>query len=101
MPRRGLALALLALLAVPLVGSIAYASVCLVPCPEEEERAEADAECPPVCALCTSCTPVQVTIAAVGSAGAPLVAAHDLLDVPPLDASDDPAGDIFHVPLAA
>lgn len=86
---------LLVLIAVQLLGAMAFASVCVEPCPDDTE----DSSCPPVCALCTSCTHAQTAIVQHAASGLPLVAAHRFVPQPAAAASSRLAADIFHVPL--
>ena len=95
MPRRGLAVALLAILAVQFLGAMAFTSVCVEPCPDDTE----ETSCPPVCALCTSCTHGQQAIVQLASDGAPLTTTHQVVPKPLLSIVSQPAADIFHVPL--
>lgn len=95
MSRRGLTVTLLVVLAVQLLGAIAFASVCFEPCPDDRDGGT----CPPVCTLCTSCTRAQQAIVAATVLGAPEVSRQELL---PFQLSASPATheeDIFHVPL--
>ena len=96
MARRGLTLTLLALIAVQLLGSMAFASVCLEPCPDDGPGTS----CPPVCALCTSCTHAQQAIVQMTVASAPHQIAHHAFHVQRLGKPSPLADDIFHVPLA-
>ena len=95
MPRRGLSLTLLAILAVQIIGGLAFASVCLEPCPDDGDGQT----CPPVCSLCTSCSRAQQAIVGAMVPGAPeAVSQHVLLfqfTALPTTRGDD----IFHVPL--
>ena len=95
MRRRGLSVTLLVILAVQLLGSMAFASVCLEPCPDDTEGTS----CPPVCALCTSCTRAQQAIVESAVIGAPEVAARTLPPLQLIAASVTRGDDIFHVPL--
>jgi hypothetical protein len=92
MLRRGLTVTLLAIIAVQLLGAMAFASVCLEPCPDDGDGQT----CPPVC---TSCTRAQQAILDAMVIGAPEVAAQNIL---PFQFSASPTtreDDIFHVPL--
>ena len=95
MSRRGLTVTLLVLIAVQLLGSMAFASVCLEPCPDDTE----ETSCPPVCALCTSCTHAQTAIVQHAGSGLPLVSTHRFVPQPPTSPASHLAADIFHVPL--
>jgi len=93
--RRTLSVMLLIILAAPLLGSMAFATVCLEPCPDDTEGTS----CPPVCALCTSCTHSQQAIVQHSASAAPLTMAQQLVPQPPLSTSSQLTADIFHVPL--
>ena len=95
MLRRGLSVTLLALLAVQLLGAVAFASVCLEPCPDDTD----DAGCLPICAVCTSCTHAQQAIVQHAGSGAPMMTAQHVLPQQPLGTSSRLPADIFHVPL--
>lgn len=92
--RRKLSLTLLAIIAVQLLGLVAFASVCFEPCPDDSD----DSSCPPVCATCTSCTHSRQAIVRAAD-GFPIVSAahafHSRVAAPPSLI----AADIFHVPL--
>ena len=96
MRRRGLSMTLLVLFAVQLLGSMAFASVCLEPCPDDTE----ETSCPPVCALCTSCTHAQTGIVQHAASSTPLTSTHRFVPQPPTSPTSQLAADIFHVPLA-
>ena len=86
---------MLLLVAVQLLGTMAFASECQEPCPDDTETSS----CPPVCALCTSCTHaqtglVQPTVAVVPGLTAQHLSAHDHSFIP-----SHGTADIFHVPL--
>jgi hypothetical protein len=93
--RRKVSMTILVLMAVQLLGSMAFASVCLEPCPDDTE----DTSCPPVCALCTSCTHAQTAIMQHAASGLPLESIHRFVPQPPAWPSSQLAADIFHVPL--
>lgn len=94
MSRRSLSLALLAILAVQLLGGIALASVCDESCADD-----AEGSCPPACALCTSCTHAKSAIVRhAGSGTSRVVTEHDLPE-PSIVTASLLAADIFHVPL--
>ena len=95
MPRRALTIAMLAVFAAQLLGAVAFASVCFEPCPDDSE----ESSCPPVCALCTSCTHAQQAI--VQAHGGPVVVAatSHLFEAQHSAFPSQPAADIFHVPL--
>jgi hypothetical protein len=95
MLRRGLTVTLLAIIAVQLLGTMAFASVCFEPCPDDGDGQT----CPPVCTLCTSCTRAQQAILDSTVIGAPEGSAQSVL---PFQLSASPTtgeDDIFHVPL--
>jgi hypothetical protein len=96
MRRRGFSMTLLVLFAVQLLGSMAFASVCLEPCPDDTE----ETSCPPACALCTSCTHSQTAIVQDGASGLPRVSTHRFVRSPAASPASHLAADIFHVPLA-
>jgi len=95
MSRRGLTVTLLAILAVQLLGGMALASACPEPCPDDTE----DTGCPPVCALCTSCTHAQTAIVQHASARMPLMATQRVVPQQAASTSSPRTDDIFHVPL--
>lgn len=95
MRRRTLSVTLLVIFAVQLFGTMAFASSCLEPCPDDTESTS----CPPVCALCTSCTHSQTGIVQRSAVGTPVVATHRFVPRPALAISPRLAADIFHVPL--
>lgn len=95
MRRRGLSVTLLVVLAVQLLGTMAFASVCLEPCPDDTESTS----CPPVCSLCTSCTHAQTGIVQHSASSTPLLSAHRFVAQHAVATSPHLAADIFHVPL--
>jgi hypothetical protein len=95
MLRRNVSVALLAMIVLQLLGGMAFASVCLEPCPDDTE----ETSCPPVCALCTSCTHAQTAIVQHPATGLPFLAAARLIPRHPGSISSALAADIFHVPL--
>jgi hypothetical protein len=95
MRRRGLSVTLLVVFAVQLLGAMAFASVCLEPCPDDVDGAS----CPPVCALCTSCTHAQTAIVQHALNAMPLMSTQPLVQQLPAATSSQLADDIFHVPL--
>ena len=95
MRRRGLSVTLLVLIAVQLLGSMAFASVCLEPCPDDTEGTS----CPPICALCTSCTHAQTAIVHQRVSETPLTSTHRFIAQAPTSPTSQLAADIFHVPL--
>jgi len=97
MARRRITLTLLALIAVQLLGSMAFASVCLEPCPDDTENTS----CPPVCALCTTCTHAQQAIVQTIVTAGPHQIARHAFHAQPGGTPSQLADDIFHVPLAA
>lgn len=96
MARRGLTMTMIALIAVQLIGSMGFASVCLEPCSDEEP----ETSCTPVCSLCTTCTHAQQAIVPpVPNAGPDRVAVHGFQPQPGGRALPR-ADEILHVPLA-
>ena len=95
MMRRRLCVALLAILAVQMIGGMAPAPVCPDPCPDDDDGAG----CPPVCALCTSCTHALTGIVQDSASGLPSMSTQRFVPRQPAAASSQPAGEIFHVPL--
>ena len=95
MPRRALSMTLLAILAVQLLGAVAFASVCFEPCPDDDEGQT----CPPVCTLCTSCTRAQQAILDSTVLGAPEGAPQSVLPFQLTASPTTREDDIFHVPL--
>jgi hypothetical protein len=95
MRRRSLSVMLLVLIAVQLLGVMAFASVCSEPCPDDTETTS----CPPVCALCTSCTHSQTAIVQHAVNETPSPSTHRFAPPLPAPASSQLAADIFHVPL--
>jgi len=95
MPRRALSLTLLAIIAVQLLGSMAFAAVCFEPCPDDSD----ESSCPPICATCTTCTHSRQAIVRVEGDGMVFVQSpHAFL--PQVFAASSPlVSDIFHVPL--
>lgn len=95
MTRRGVGLALLLIVAAQLTATVAFASVCFEPCPDDTEGTT----CPPVCSLCTSCTHAQQAIVQTAATAIPVMTAPHAYAPPgscgPLHLADD----IFHVPL--
>jgi hypothetical protein len=95
MLRRGLAVTFLALIAVQLLGGVVLAPVCLEACPDDTETTS----CPPVCALCTSCTHAQQAIVRHSETSAPLSIEHDIVPQQHASITSSFADEIFHVPL--
>jgi len=93
--RRRLALMLLLVLATQLWGGVAFASVCEEPCPDDTETSS----CPPVCALCTSCTHAQQGIVQRDVAAPPRLFAQTIVASQSSADSSQHTADIFHVPL--
>jgi hypothetical protein len=93
--RRKVSMTLLALIALQLLGGVAFASVCLEPCPDDTE----ETSCPPVCVVCTSCTHSQTAIVQHASTGSPFTTAHRFVPQLSTSPSSRLAADIFHVPL--
>jgi hypothetical protein len=96
MLRRNASVALLAMIALQLLGGMAFASVCPEPCPDDTD----ETSCPPVCALCTGCTHAQTAIVQHSANGSPFMATARFLPQQTASASSQLAADIFHVPLA-
>jgi hypothetical protein len=96
MPRRALSLMLLAILAVQLLGAIAFASVCVERCPDDA----GDSDCPPVCATCATCTHSRIAIVQGGIESLAFAATAHAFPPQVFAASASFAMDIFHVPLA-
>jgi hypothetical protein len=86
---------LLAIIALQLLGGIAFASVCLEPCPDDSE----DTSCSPVCAICATCTHAQAAIVQNSTVVAPFLSSRALTGHQPVAASWPLGDDIFHVPL--
>jgi hypothetical protein len=95
MLRRALSLALLVLLAVPLLGGFALASECVEPCPDDAE----EESCPPVCTLCVGCAHAQTAIVLPPEVATPPNGGEPHLTVRPLARQSLRASDVFHVPL--
>lgn len=95
MTRRNVVVMLLILVAVQLLGTMAFASECQEPCPDDTETSS----CPPVCALCTSCTHAQTGIVQQAVASVPGLNNHRLLAWDHSPVPSHRAADIFHVPL--
>ena len=97
MLRRHVAIALVAMIALQVLGGMAFTSVCVEPCPDDTE----ETSCPPVCALCTTCTHGQKAVVRQASPGAPVPSARRFALQQLARTSFAPADDIFHVPLGA
>lgn len=95
MLRRHVSAALVAMIALQLLGGMAFASVCLEPCPDDTK----ETSCPPVCALCTSCTHAQTGIVQHAASSTPLTSTQLFVLQPPTSPPSQLAADIFHVPL--
>jgi hypothetical protein len=95
MARRGLSATLLVILAVQLLGVLAFASVCPEPCPDDARGTG----CPPICALCTRCTHTQPAIVQRPAASAPLTSTRHFVPRQRLAISSQLTNDILHVPL--
>lgn len=93
--RRSLSVTLLLVLAVQLFGVVAFASVCVEPCPDDT----AETSCPPVCTLCTTCTHAQQAVVQRGVGVARMMGAQERFASPALSVDSLFAADIFHVPL--
>ena len=92
MLRRNVSVVLLAMIALQLLGGMAFASVCLEPCPDDTE----ETGCPPVCA---SCTHAQTVILQLSPSGLPVLSTARFLSQPPASTPSQLTDDIFHVPL--
>lgn len=95
MLRRTLSLTLLAIIALPLIGGMAFAFVSLDPCPDDT----AGADCPPICALCTTCTHAQPAIVHHAACSAIPKSSQRIITERSQSASSQGGADIFHVPL--
>ena len=95
MARRGLSATLLVILAMHLLGVLTFASVCPQPCPDDVRGTG----CPPICALCTTCTHPQPAIVQRPVASGPLMSTRHFLPQQRPSISSQLAADIFHVPL--
>lgn len=95
MLRRSVTGTLLVILAVQLIGGVAFAPVCFEPCPDDT----GGQTCPPVCTLCTSCTRAQQAIVDATAGAGPAVAAGSILSFQPAASPATRGDDIFHVPL--
>lgn len=95
MAGRNTALLLLVVLAAQMAGTMAFASVCLEPCPDDVEGAN----CPPVCSLCTSCTHAQIAVVGVAVASILFRPTLHFLPQERAFATSHLAADIFHIPL--
>ena len=95
MLRRNVSWTLLAMIALQLLGGMAFASVCLEPCPDDSE----ETSCPPVCTVCTGCTHAQTAIVQHATSGTPLLAAATFAGQHSSSVTSHLADDIFHVPL--
>lgn len=97
MLRRHVAFALVAMIALQLLGGMAFASECAEPCPDDTE----ETSCPPVCALCTTCTHGQKAVVGHAPPEAPTPSARRFALQQLARSSFPLADDIFHVPLGA
>lgn len=95
MRNRRLAVTLLLILAVQLLGAMAFASTCPDPCPDDAEGTS----CPPVCTLCTGCTHAQTAIVQHSANAVPLMSPQAFVAPQAASTSWKLAADIFHVPL--
>ncbi|MGN6185753.1 MAG: hypothetical protein ACTHQM_19120 [Thermoanaerobaculia bacterium] len=95
MSRRALAFTLLAILAAQFLGAIAFASVCFEPCPDDRDGAN----CPPVCAVCASCSHARQAIVQSNIDGVTRAFMLDSFASPVVAPPSPRASDIFHVPL--
>ena len=85
----------LVVLAVQMLGGMALASPCSEACPEDARGGG----CPPICALCTSCTHGQTAIVRSAMAGEPVIVMQELVVQQRVLVSSQRTDDIFHVPL--
>jgi hypothetical protein len=95
MARRGVIVTLLLIIAVQLIGGILFATVSVEPCPDDGPGRA----CPPMCALCTSCTHAPQAIVRATPTAVALAVTPRLFTVSPVPAPSQSAADIFHVPL--
>ena len=95
MARHGVIATLLVIVALQLMGGILFATVCVEPCPDDGPART----CPPICALCASCTHAQQAIVRNTMTLAAIVVTPHVFGVRPVPAPSQPAADIFHVPL--
>ena len=95
--RRPISIALLAILALQLLGGIAAAAVCVETCADAAESAS----CAPACVDCTTCAHTQQAIVQNGVPVAPHQIAPHAFQALARGTSSPLADDIFHVPLAA
>ncbi|HVR40080.1 MAG TPA: hypothetical protein VMU84_13365 [Thermoanaerobaculia bacterium] len=94
--RRSWSATLLVILAVHLLGAMAFAAACPESCPDDATGTS----CPPICALCTSCTHAMQAIVQANAGDAISIVTAPHLD--PSQSAATPsqlAADIFHVPL--
>lgn len=84
---------LLVLLAV--LGAMTIGSVCPEPCPDDTD----ESSCPPICALCTTCTHAQTAIVQQAAGASPVTSAQSIASSPSSSTPSQLADDIFHVPL--
>jgi hypothetical protein len=89
-------LVVFAMIALQLLGGLAFASACLEPCPDDPD----EASCPPACALCISCTHAPTAIVEHSPHVLPFVATAQYVPTPASSPDSQLAADIFHVPLA-
>jgi hypothetical protein len=92
---RRVSMTLLALIALQLLSGMAFASFCPEPCADDTKGTS----CPPVCAVCTSCTHAQTAIVQHAASGTPLTSTHRFVAQLPAFPASQVAADIFHVPL--
>jgi hypothetical protein len=92
---RRLTATVLILLALQLLGGMALAADCAEQCRDEADGAG----CPPVCALCTSCTHAQTATVLHLTPSMPLTAMQGFLPQSLRSISSQLTDDIFHVPL--
>lgn len=95
MSRRALALTLLAIVALPLLGTLAFAAVCFEPCPDDADGST----CAPLCATCATCTHSRQAILQIGVDDVASVPATHTFPPQVFPSSSMLASDIFHVPL--
>lgn len=97
MLRRHVALALVAMIALQMLGGTAFASECVEPCPDDTE----ETSCAPLCVLCTTCTHGQKAVVRQAPPVAPAPSERRFALQQLVRTSFAPADDIFHVPLGA
>jgi hypothetical protein len=97
MLRRGLTVTVLALVALQLATSIAFAPICTEPCADDED----DQRCPAECVACVVCTHAQQGLTLADGTTGPGNVAQLTFHTRRRGSPPQRAADIFHVPLAA